>query len=548
MTQTVQPRELRDYQIEARDAVLAQWAQNTRRTCVVLPTGTGKSSVIAAVAAESARKGARVVMLAHRGELLEQMHSTYSLVAPDLPPAGIVRADINEADKSVIVASIQTLLNPGRHEETGRRDVVLWDEAHHAGAPSWQGIVHGYGDPFLAGFSATMRREDGRALAEMIDTVAYERSLRWAIDKGHLVQPRGKRIVLDTLDLEQARVSRGDYQENDLADIMESELPEIAAALIANAPDRRTIAFVPGVENARQLAEILTLRGLSAEAVTGDISFAARQPIYERFRRGLTRVMVTVAVLSEGADFPMCDCVFIARPTRSSILYSQMVGRALRPYPGKTDALICDLVGTSRVVGLMGLTQLDTGAATEKVDRDGDPLELDDDEIEGLPGGGDGRPRMRIGPVELEDFDLLALSEEQTDIAWLLTRKGVPFCLPQGATNAVFLWRSGRDADGEVEYRIGWMSSRGRKEGGWLFDQKAWPLEVAAELAEAEVMRGGTELPNRRQAWRQQRGGPSDAQKQFARSLKIAGAEQMTKPQLSDAISIALMSPRLDPR
>ncbi|ASU00831.1 putative helicase [Nocardia phage NTR1] len=536
------PRTLRPYQAEAVQSVFNEWGSETRRTAVVLPTGTGKSTVIGKVAAESARMGLRVAMLAHRGELLDQMADTVSAVAPDLPRPGIVRAEHDESDAQIIAASFQTLTNDYRLQNVGQRQVVLCDETHHVTAASYRRVVESFGpETFFCGFTATLRREDGKALRDMIDSVAFERNLRWAIGEAYLVRPKGITVKIPELDLGKVKTTAGDFQQTDLAEVMEAETPEIVKAILMHAKDRRPIIFAASVLAAHDIAQLLTESGMAAEAVTGAMSYEDRQPVYARYRTGETRALVTVQVLTEGADFPMCDAVVIARPTQSQNLYSQMVGRALRLWDDKDDALVLDLVGTSRVLKLVTLTNLDAGTHSRKVDTEGNDLPPEDDEDWGEPtdAGITAAPKnRRLGPIDTIGIDLLG--PDETGILWLGTVKGVPFVAPQEADWIVFLWETTPGL-----YRVGTMSKAGEKGGGWLDGGKETPLEIAKDVAEDYVIDSGYAFPLRTASWRKYQPA-SEAQLRFARNLGIIGAENMTKARLSDEITIALVSRRLD--
>lgn len=533
-------RELRPYQSEAAQAVFNEWGSETRRTAVVLPTGTGKSTVIGKVASESARMGLRVVMLAHRGELLDQMADTVTAVAPDLPRPGIVRAEHDESHAQIIAASFQTLTNDYRLGLVGERQVVLCDETHHVTAASYRRVVESFGaDTFFCGFTATLRREDGKALRDMIDSVAYEKNLRWAIGENYLVKPTGITVKIPDLDLGKVKTTAGDFQQNGLAEVMEAETPEVVKAILKHAAERRPIIFAASVLAAHDIADLLSESGMRAEAVTGAMSYDERQPIYKRYRTGETRALVTVQVLTEGADFPCCDCVVIARPTQSQNLYSQMAGRSLRLYEDKEDALILDLVGTARVLKLITLTNLDAGVPVKKVDTEGEELPPEDDEemaadpLEGLA-----VPKQRrMGPINTIEIDLLG--EDETSTLWLGTEKGVPFMSPPECEYSVFLWETAPGL-----YRVATMTNKGDKAGSWVTEEPK-PIEIAKDIAEDFVTDAGYSLPLRTASWRKS-APPSQAQLRFARTLGINEAEEMTKARLSDEISIILMSRRLD--
>ena len=545
-----QPRQLREYQREASDAVLAQWGSGINRTAVVLPTGGGKSSVGADVAVRAYRDfGMDVAMIAHRGELLDQLASTVALIDPSVPPVGMVRAEQDESDAPIIAASIQTLLSKARRERVGRRRVIIFDEVHHSSSPAWRSALTDMGiyhpEHFFCGLTATLRREDGKALREVIQTVAYEKTLRWAIesDPPYLVRPTGLTVRIPELDLSKVKVSAGDFQNNELAEVMEAAAPYVVQAILKHASDRRPIIFAASVDAAHDMAASLREHGMSASAVTGDMPYDARQEIYAAFRDGRTQALVTVMVLTEGADFPMCDATVIARPTRSQNLYSQMVGRALRLWPGKTDALVLDLVGSSRVMSLVTVSDLDCGSVSKKVELDGTEIPPDDDEQ--LPSSAPSPRQKRMGPVDLVSIDLLG--QQNTAVNWLATRAGYPFMQPTGLGYFVFLWPDGNDL-----WKVGRKVTRysdlsAPMVPGWEDDGRAWPLDVAVGIAEDLVTGRDEPLPYRTASWRKPQA-PSEGQKKLAQSFGILYPDNYTKAALSDLISVAIVSPYLDPR
>lgn len=539
-------RTLRPYQDEAVTAVMAEWGRDTRRTAVVLPTGTGKSTIIAKLAIESARMGLWVVMLAHRGELLDQMADTICEVDPSLPRAGIVRADQDESDAQIVAASFQTLASSRRHAALGRRQVVLVDETHHITADSYRRVVEDFGpDAFMCGFTATLRRQDGKPLRDLIQSIAFERNLRWALhpDQAYLVKPIGITVKIPDLDLGKVKTTAGDFQNSDLAEVMEAETPEIVKAIVKHCSDRRPIIFAASVLAAHDIADALTngaLTGVSlpAMAVTGEMSYEHRQDIYAQYRSGQIRALVTVMVLTEGADFPMCDAVVIARPTQSQNLYSQMVGRSLRLWPGKENALVLDLVGTSRVLKLVTVSNLDAGVVPKVVDPDGNELPPEDDEEVAADALIASPRQRRLGPIDTIGIDLLG--PDETNVLWLATVKGVPFVTPSESDFAWFLWQTGDD-----HYKVGVMPIKGRAGGGWLLDGREMPLSLAVATVEEDVMALSYALPSRSASWRRYQPA-SEAQLRYARNLGIINPEDMTKARLSDELSIALVSRRLD--
>lgn len=532
------PRELRTYQLEAVAAVHEAWGRDVRRPAVVLPTGTGKSTVIAQIAVDARARGLRVAMLAHRGELLGQMADSVLAVDPHGPRPGIVQAGLDESTEAIIAGSFQTLVNAERRHRIGRRDVILVDEAHHAPAETYTAVLRDLGafDPesgvFTAGFTATMSRSDG-GLGGVWDEVVFERDIRWALENGFLVRPHGLTVVLPGLDLSKIRTVAGDYANGELAEAMAASVESTVDAYVRYATGRSTIVFAAGVDHADALAEALCFRGVRADAVLGSMGTDEREDVYRRFRDGTLEAMVTVQVLTEGADFPRCDAVVLARPTKSQTLYAQMVGRALRTYPGKTDALVLDLAGSTRDTSLVTITDLSPEAKTRKVTPDGEEVEeaeLDD------PAGGAPPRRFREGPLELETIDLLAASSAN----WLTTDGGVRFLDVQG--HLVFLWPPHPPEAGPVS--VGWTPSRGRRQVSWAAGDDGTPitgtLAQAVEGAELIAPTLGT-IPYRDASWRST-AKPSEGQVKFAAGLGIADPEGKTRARLSDDISTALAS------
>lgn len=531
------PRVLRPYQVEAVNAVLDHWGRDIRNVAVVMPTGSGKSSTIAGVADKAAQLGLRVVLIAHRAELLDQMARTVEDLNPRYK-VGIVRAQQRESDRQIVAASVQTLLHESRRVDLGRRDVILYDECHHIGSDKWTAVVRDLqaSSPmsFFCGFTATLSRADGKALREVIEAVAYEKSLRWAIDEGHLVKPHGLTVKLDNLALQSVRTRAGDFALGELAEVMEAETDSVVKAIMDHAKDRRMIVFAASVKASRDIAMFLNAEsGMVAEAVNGGTDYAARQAIYDRFRSGVTDALVTVQVLTEGADFPMCDCVVIARPTQSHNLLSQMVGRALRTHPGKTDALVLDLVGTTRVMKLATLTDLDGDLDRKVVDSEG--VESADPEDDPSTAS---RPRERMkrrGALELTQVDLMD-EESEDPILWLKTPGGVRFVCSKTTDHVCFMVT---DDDGHITAGVTqWSAPRGAK---YDYVAEGTDLKQVARATEQLVESHEVMLPRKNAAWRK-RSAPSDAQVEYGRSLGIEEPETMTRARLSDEISIARVS------
>lgn len=585
-----QPRQLRDYQIAARDAVLSDWGEGIKRTAVVLPTGTGKSSVLGSLISEAYQRGLRVAVLAHRAELLDQIVRDTREVDPTIPLEhfGLVRAEYDDHTAPIVVAMFQTLANEHRVRSLGQRDVIFVDETHHIVAEGYHRTftkLGGYDGAFFCGFTATLFRAEktkGRTMAiglgDVIEKVSYEKNTRWAIEQGWLTAPRGLTVRVEALNaLNKIKDVAGDFNQKDLAEVMEAAVTYTVDAIEMHARDRRSIVFAASVEAAKEIAEQINARGhLVAEAVVGAHGYDERKPMYDRFREGQTDVLVNVGVLTEGADFPMCDCVVLARPTRSRILYAQMVGRALRLHPGKEDALVLDLTGTARHMRLVHLSELVHGLGIDikEVDEEGGEIEptlcpttgeatltcmCEECVAERTP-----EKRVRVtreGPVDMTPIDLLA--DGDSDVLWLMTPAGINFIPLDDGWN-VFVWPKNGDHSTGL-YAVGTISSRERvklgpgqyrPKGGFVELEENIdgtqtevyrPLVEALRRAEEWVVDQRMTLPNKNQSWRRRNQPPSAGQTEFARRLGIPQFDRMTKGRLSDEISIHLAAQVIDP-
>lgn len=355
---------LRDYQHETIRAVERERGLGVARTAVVLPTGAGKTTVFGELGRGWVEGGLvrRVLYLAHRDELITQARDRIrGIVAGTGQTVGIVAADANQALAQHVVGSVQTL--GGRRGLNRRRQIqgvgaVVVDECHHAAARSYLDVLDHYGC-FVVGFTATLTRQDRKALGKVFTSVAYELPITRLIDEGWLVHPVGVRVEVDDLDLSRVRVAAGDLARVALGEAIESSTAPaaIAKTLREHAPDRQTILFAPTVHSAGVIADALRASGFTAEVVWGDMTPETRRRVLSDYRARRVQVLCNVMVLTEGTDLPDTSCIVIARPTRSTGLYQQMVGRGLRLAEGKTDCLVLDMVGASSL-GLASCTDL----------------------------------------------------------------------------------------------------------------------------------------------------------------------------------------------
>lgn len=357
--------QLRDYQRESIDAVMGAWAGGCQRPAIVLATGTGKTVIMAAIVSTSIRHaGRRPLILVHRQELVSQTVAKLRATDPGLS-VGVIEAERHEADADVVVASVQSLvrrLGVGRRAvDLNRFNFVLVDEAHHASAKSYISVLDHFGalkedsGTVALGVTATLGRSDGIPLGHVWSDVVFEYGAAAAIRDGWLVRPQAERVVLDDLDLGSVKVSRGDYSDGDLGSRMVRSGERIAESILEHGRDalggiRRGIVFSPTVECAMQWAADFRRFGIRSEVVTGETPRAERQRIYAATDSHENDMIVSVMVLTEGFDLPSVEVAVVGRPTKSVPLYTQMVGRVLRPSPstGKVGALVLDVGGKVR--------------------------------------------------------------------------------------------------------------------------------------------------------------------------------------------------------
>lgn len=339
---------LRAYQTGAVDAVRARYAAGDRATLLVLPTGTGKTVVFAEIARRVVERGGRVLILAHRDELLVQAASKLRAVGIE---AGIEKAAQRAGDAAVAVASVQTMR--GRRLSGFEPDafrLVVVDEAHHATAASYRDILDRFARARVLGVTATPDRLDGAALGEVFQSVAYRYELRDAIRDGWLCRIEARRVRL-AVDLDAVHTRAGDF---DLAELEEAYGTEAAVRAVVNpllelAGARRAMLFAVSVAHAERLAAAINEREPgSARAASGEMPADERRQVVDAFRAGQLRVLVNCQLFTEGFDCPEVECVAIARPTKSRALYAQMLGRGTRLAAGKESLLVLDFVGNSR--------------------------------------------------------------------------------------------------------------------------------------------------------------------------------------------------------
>ena len=335
--------ELRPYQAEAKQAILSAWDEGYRKTLLVLPTGCGKTVVFSSVTENQVNKGHRVLIMAHRGELLDQ-------AADKLKETSGLDSVLEKAESTslgsflpVTVGSVQSLAQEkrlARFPNDYFQDIIV-DEAHHCLSDSYRRVLDHFPDANILGVTATPDRGDMKNLGEFFDSKAYEYSMTEAIREGYLCPIKAQMIPLE-LDIADVGISSGDFSAGEIGHALEPYLQQIAVEMSNYCRGRKTVVFLPLIATSQKFCAMLNNVGLRAAEVNGNSD--DRSEVLADFEAGRYDVLCNSMLLTEGWDCPSVDCIVILRPTKIRSLYQQMVGRGMRLAPGKDHLLLLDFL------------------------------------------------------------------------------------------------------------------------------------------------------------------------------------------------------------
>lgn len=335
--------DLRPYQQEALESIFEQWDRGVKKTLLVLPTGCGKTIVFAKVTEDCVRQGDRVLILAHRGELLEQ-------AADKIHKSTGLGCAVEKAEEScqgswfrIVVGSVQTLM---REKRLGKFpadyfDTIIIDEAHHCISDSYRRVLQHFPDAKVLGVTATPDRGDMRDLGQVFESLAYEYTLPKAIKEGYLSPIKALTLPLK-IDMSGVGVQAGDFKMGDIGTALDPYLHSIAEEMQKYCMDKKTVVFLPLVKTSQKFRDILNENGFHATEVNGESR--DREEILADFENGRYNVLCNSMLLTEGWDCPSVDCIVVLRPTKVRSLYCQMVGRGTRLHPGKDHLLLLDFL------------------------------------------------------------------------------------------------------------------------------------------------------------------------------------------------------------
>lgn len=337
--------ELRPYQEEAVTAIEKEWREGRDKTLLVLPTGCGKTIVFCRIAENRVREGERVLILAHRDELLDQASDKLTR------STGLMTAK-EKAEETclgswfrVTVGSVQSMMREkrlARFPEDYFTSIII-DEAHHCLTDSYQKVLGHFSGAKVLGVTATPDRSDMRNLGQYFDSLAYEYTLPRAIREGYLCRISAMTIPLK-IDITGVRTQSGDYAPGDVGTALDPYLEEIAREMAEHCMDRKTVVFLPLIKTSQKMCRLLKEHGFRAAEVNGGSE--DRTEILRDFDSGKYNVLCNSMLLTEGWDCPSVDCIVVLRPTKVRSLYCQMVGRGTRlsPETGKKDLLLLDFL------------------------------------------------------------------------------------------------------------------------------------------------------------------------------------------------------------
>ena len=340
--------ELRPYQNQLANDIRGAFGSGANRPLAVSPTGSGKTVLFSYITSQVLKRGSRVIIVAHRREILDQISATLKRVGV---PHGFIQAGKSASTQPAMVASIQTLAR--RLDTIPAPDLVIIDEAHHSVSKSYVQMFAAWPTAKFIGVTATPERLDGKGLGAMFDRMVMGPSVQWLIDNGFLAQPVYY-APREAVDLSQVHTVAGDFDRSEAEEIVDT--PRITGDAVTHyvrfCNRQRAVAFCISVAHAQHVADIFNSCGIPAASIDGTLDPEVRKQRVEDLTAGKILVLTSCELISEGFDLPAVNAAILLRPTHSLSMHLQQVGRALRPYPGKTNAIILDHVGNCLRHGL----------------------------------------------------------------------------------------------------------------------------------------------------------------------------------------------------
>jgi superfamily II DNA or RNA helicase len=339
---------LRPDQLSLTGKIRERFSAGVQSVLAVAPCGFGKTICFASLTTQAYKTGRRVMALVHREELLDQVSDTFAqfnvehgCIAPGRP---------NHRNRPIQIASVFSLCR--RLADYEPPDLLIIDEAHHATAGSWKKIFSAWPDAYRLGVTASPERLNGQGLGDIFKEMIVGPSVRELIDRGSL---SAYKIFAPPTNITDGIHRRaGDYDRKELGAAVDK--PTITGDAIQHyrkiCDGKRALVFCVSIEHAQHIAEDFTKAGYRAAKIDGKMHSWERRKLVNDFRSGSIQILTSCDIISEGFDLPAVEVAILLRPTQSLVLFTQQVGRALRPYPGKPHAIILDHAGNTHRHGL----------------------------------------------------------------------------------------------------------------------------------------------------------------------------------------------------
>lgn len=425
--------QLRKYQEQAIEAILAKRKDGVTRQLISIPTGGGKTITFAEL---TRRMNCKTLIVAHTDELITQAIDKVGIVIGSGSDIGRCQAFNNDIEKKIVVSSIQSICRETRLEQLKAQnfELLIIDECHHSTANSYQKVIKALGfmdnNPakLLVGFTATSQRGDRKALAEVFQEITYQKEILYMIEENFLCDLRGIRIETD-IDLDGVASRCGDFVESQLEAVVntDSQNELIVDSYIEHLDGQKTIAFCVNVAHSQDLAEAFQDAGIKAAAVYGSMKPDDRKTVIEDFANGEIQVLTNCMVLTEGFDEPSITGVMMCRPTKNPTLYTQCIGRGLRTFPNKKECLVLDFTANNnKILGLGSLLGADAKGKPKDIKNNQSILEAIQEQIK----------IASKGNLVSTSFDLI----DRSPLKWtILGNAG--FKLPLGNNKNIFVMR-----------------------------------------------------------------------------------------------------------
>jgi len=337
---------LRPYQHQLITEIRGRYQLGDHSVLAVLPTGGGKTVCFSYIAEQAAIKGNRVCVMVHRAELLDQASKSMPM------HHGLIAANRSmDLSHAVQVASVQTLARRLARFPRDFFQLLIVDEAHHTTAGTWKQVIEHFSSARLLGVTATPIRCDGRGLGENYQSMVIGPTAKWLTCNGFLADARV--LAPPGIDTKGLRKKMGDFDMKQAEGLLQEGqvMGDCLTHYRQHLSEQTAIAFCCSVAHAEAVAGLFQANGIAAASIDGKMDAMQRKQLLASLGRGEIKVLTSCSLIGEGVDVPSVGGCILLRPTQSVALHLQMIGRCLRPSPGKAKAVVLDHVGNTLRLG-----------------------------------------------------------------------------------------------------------------------------------------------------------------------------------------------------